>query len=216
MTSGIYAIRNIRSGRVYVGSAVNIRRRFNQHRHMLRRGNHHSRRLQGSWDKHGEDCFVFEIIEFCDAGVLATREQFWIDELASTSSDRGMNIRPDATSNAGVKRSPEFCAAISARQKGRNRPDDEKRRISEGLKGRPVSPETRQKLADGRRGKVASDETRAKISAANRSRSDATLEKLRASSAVRWSKQDERERYRVIGKRLASLRWGKKDALQTP
>lgn len=207
--TGIYSITNTVSCRVYVGSATYIQRRFAQHRHALRKGTHHSPRLQNSWDKHGEDAFVFEVIEECHSDALTEREQFWIDEMHALCRRRGMNVRPDATSNTGVKRTPEYIAAMSARLKGRKRPLEERLRISEALRGRTVSPETREKIAASRRGKVASDKTRAKISAANAGRDKSVFDKMSASSKRRWSNPAERERYREIGRRSAAARWSK-------
>lgn len=40
--SGIYQIRNLVNGKVYVGSAVNLQHRRREHRSDLRNGNHHS------------------------------------------------------------------------------------------------------------------------------------------------------------------------------
>lgn len=41
---GIYSILNIKTNKMYIGSAVNIGRRWARHRHMLRHGAHHSPR----------------------------------------------------------------------------------------------------------------------------------------------------------------------------
>lgn len=213
-SSGIYEIRNMVSGRVYVGSATIISRRFAQHKCDLRKGRHHSRLLQNSWNKHGEDAFRFSVIELCDPGSLAIREAFWMKERHATSAKLGFNLRLDATSNSGIKRSDQVVAAMRGRMVGRVRSLDERKRISEALVGRPVSNETREKLAAGRRGRVASPETRKKISESNAARRDDVREKMKASSARRWSDPEERERYREIGRRLAHLRWGSRNALQ--
>src|SRR5215468_7946604 len=80
--SGIYRIKNVVSGRVYIGSAVNLPSRWKLHRSLLRRGKHHSRSLQRSWCKHGATAFVFELIEpVDDRKRLIEREQFWINSL---------------------------------------------------------------------------------------------------------------------------------------
>lgn len=61
--SAIYAIRNSASGKVYVGSAVRVLSRWNQHRSLLNKGKHHSQHLQSSWGKHGQAAFEFLILE---------------------------------------------------------------------------------------------------------------------------------------------------------
>ena len=61
--SGIYQIRNLVNGKVYVGSAVNLQHRRREHRSDLRNGNHHSIKLQRAYNKYGESSFAFEILE---------------------------------------------------------------------------------------------------------------------------------------------------------
>lgn len=55
--SGIYEIRNTINGHCYIGSAVNIQKRWNNHKHELLNHKHHSIHLQNDWDRYG-----FEII----------------------------------------------------------------------------------------------------------------------------------------------------------
>jgi hypothetical protein len=59
---GIYAVRHVASGKLYIGSAVDILKRWGEHRYHLDRGTHHSRYLQRAWRKHGPDAFVWEIL----------------------------------------------------------------------------------------------------------------------------------------------------------
>jgi group I intron endonuclease len=51
--SGIYQIKNLVSGKLYVGSAVNIARRWNGHVSDLNAQKHRNQILQRSWDKYG-------------------------------------------------------------------------------------------------------------------------------------------------------------------
>ncbi|HVX57596.1 MAG TPA: GIY-YIG nuclease family protein [Candidatus Saccharimonadales bacterium] len=59
---GIYLITNTISGKVYVGQAINIRRRWESHRHYLTKGEHRNSYLQRSWTKHGPDKFIFSVL----------------------------------------------------------------------------------------------------------------------------------------------------------
>jgi len=118
---GIYAITHLRTGRVYVGSASNISKRWSAHRKALRLGRHLNPHLQLAWTKYGECAFSFSIIEVTDN--LTAREQFWIDELQAVAE--GFNICPIARSSRGVKRGPmraETKERISAAQRGVPRP----------------------------------------------------------------------------------------------
>jgi len=56
MKSGIYQIKNTVNGKRYIGSAVNIKMRFQEHKKSLKKGTN-SKRLQHSWNKHGADSF---------------------------------------------------------------------------------------------------------------------------------------------------------------
>jgi GIY-YIG catalytic domain len=51
---GVYQIRCKRNGKFYVGSAVNLRTRWDTHRRDLRRGSHHNPYLQLAWKLYGE------------------------------------------------------------------------------------------------------------------------------------------------------------------
>lgn len=113
-TPSIYQIRHIASGKVYVGSAINPRKRWKEHSGLLRRGIHHSLHLQSAWGKYGEAAFVFEIIEpvlFVED--LIVREQYWIDALRASEPANGYNMTPLAGSTLGTKRTDETRARIA-------------------------------------------------------------------------------------------------------
>lgn len=76
---GIYVI-STPNGSKYVGSSRNIYRRWSEHRGHLRRGTHHSERLQMAWEKH-EGKLIFEIYQLCNVDELVSKEQKAIDEL---------------------------------------------------------------------------------------------------------------------------------------
>lgn len=90
--SGVYQIRCITTGKVYVGSAVNVYQRWSHHQRALNRGRHKNKHLQAAWSKHGEDSFVFEVLEISDRSTLLVREQAWMDRLKSRDKKCGFNI----------------------------------------------------------------------------------------------------------------------------
>ncbi|EFH82022.1 GIY-YIG nuclease family protein [Ktedonobacter racemifer] len=102
---GIYAIRHLISGKVYIGSASNISKRWHRHKKDLRLGRHKNEHLQYAWTKYGEEAFVFEILELTSE--LDLREQFWIDYTGCINPDKGYNRCPTARSSRGFKRGPE-------------------------------------------------------------------------------------------------------------
>ena len=147
INAGVYKIRNVISGRAYVGRAVDIQKRWNQHRHHLRAGNHHSRPLQHSWKKHGEAAFEFQILEITslDEEVLMAREEYYMALHSSSVSLGGYNLAPSGRSNRGVKYSDESRARMSKAQVGRTFTDEAKAQIAATLTGRKALPETIEK-----------------------------------------------------------------------
>lgn len=77
---GVYLIRNMANGRVYVGRSENIARRFGSHAGMLRRGTHHNARLQADWNEFGESAFKFEVHALADESQIARVEKILIEE----------------------------------------------------------------------------------------------------------------------------------------
>lgn len=88
---GIYQIRNLINNKIYVGSTNNFKRRKNDHFRKLIKNNHRNVRLQNSFNKHGCDNFVFEILEKIEnTSELLQIEDYWIQKL--NSKKNGYNI----------------------------------------------------------------------------------------------------------------------------
>lgn len=172
---GIYRIVNAANGKVYVGSAVNFRKRWIEHRRRLRKNDHHSRPLQAAWNKHGEHVFTFEVLEdVCDPCLLLAREQEWLDKM---ESGRHYNVCLVAGSTLGRKMSDETRKRISAakigkpnNQLGRKRTAEQIERIAAGQRGKTMSPDAIAKTASGNRGQKRSADVRAKMAEAARNR----------------------------------------------
>lgn len=116
----IYCIKNILSGKVYVGSANRYNERRRQHTNALNRGDHCNRYLQQSWIKYGEKAFVFGVIEeLTESDSLAEKEQFWMNFFNVCDKDKGYNIMPHARSNLGHSVSEETKKKMSLKKKGK-------------------------------------------------------------------------------------------------
>jgi len=112
--SGIYTIVHREKGKRYIGSAVNIRLRRNEHYKRLRRGIHENRHLQHAWNKYGESAFQFKPLLICAPKDLLSYEQRCFDGYKPE-----YNICPTARSKLGVACSPETREKIAAAQRGR-------------------------------------------------------------------------------------------------
>lgn len=119
MSSGIYIIKNNVNGKVYVGSAINLKQRWYRHISSLRLNKHHSSRLQNSVNKYGLENFEFISVQYCNREELISNEQFWIDYFDSYNN--GLNGKPKAGNSLGFKHSNESKKKISELAKGNKR-----------------------------------------------------------------------------------------------
>lgn len=76
---GIYQIRNIVNGHVYIGSSIDMHRRHKEHMLDLKQNKHGNSYLQRAYNKYGEKSFTFEILEcVADKDLLRERESYYI------------------------------------------------------------------------------------------------------------------------------------------
>jgi len=115
---GIYRIRNGTDGKLYIGSSVDIRQRFYDHRKNLAAGTHDNDRLQKAWRKHGEAAFAFEVVERCARDVLHVREQRHLDLVPDALR---YNIGPVAASPTMGRVVPDEQRIRQSRTKGGRR-----------------------------------------------------------------------------------------------
>ena len=140
MISGIYKIINTQSAKYYVGSAVDLRRRWNEHRSQLTNGTHHNKYLQRAWDKDGCQTFEFVVVEYVVTKNLVTVEQQYLD--AAFASGKQYNLCPAARSSLGVVVSNKTKQKMSNALKGNKR-----------ALGYKHTAESKAKIADASRGK---------------------------------------------------------------
>lgn len=156
-TSGIYRITCITTEKIYIGSAVSLSRRWNEHRSQLRYGKHKNLKMQAAWNKYGEQSFIFEVIELVLIPELLTaREQYWFGQLKPFGKN-GFNIERVAGSPLGRKHTPDAIEKIRASSLGRKFPPEFGANISKRQIGRMLSTETRKKIGDAQRGKPRPD-----------------------------------------------------------
>lgn len=94
--SGIYKITNSINNKYYIGSSYDIYYRWRKHRELLKRNDHHSPKLQRSWNRDGEAVFDFTIIELCDRKELIEKEQSYLC-IAKKEKKQSYNMTFDAT-----------------------------------------------------------------------------------------------------------------------
>ena len=81
-TTGIYQIKNLINGKIYIGSSINCKSRCRNHYNNLLKNNHDNNKLQNSWNKYNPNDFEVSVLEIVtDKNNLLCREQYYIDSL---------------------------------------------------------------------------------------------------------------------------------------
>jgi len=76
---GIYKIENLSSGNFYIGSAVDVYKRFRRHYAALSRNSHYNVILQRAWNRNGESKFRLSILEIVPEWInLLDREDIYL------------------------------------------------------------------------------------------------------------------------------------------
>lgn len=171
--TGIYQIRSkCKPSKRYVGSSVNIKKRWREHLRDLRRRKHPNQRLQNHYNKYNEEDLAFEVIELCLPEFLTAREQYYINKLHAF-----FNIRKEVDPNRPMHLPEETRKKISISKIG-NTPwnkglklgplsEEHRRKLSLVHKGKPKSEGHKEKIRDSNRGKhptMMAEETKRKIS----------------------------------------------------
>lgn len=161
LNTGIYQITNLTNGKSYIGSAVNIRKRWNKHKSELKFNRHHAPHLQYAWNKYQEPNFEFKILLNCNKEYLIEFEQLYLDEIKPE-----YNVAKIAGKSAlGSKRTKEQCINISNGLKGHTTSEETKEKIRIGNRKKTISEEHKNAISKFQKDKPKSEETRTKMGA---------------------------------------------------
>lgn len=134
--TGIYCITNTVNQKRYIGSSSAIPTRWKEHKNKLKKGIHTNPHLQRSWNKYGEDAFLFEVLEsISDTSTLLSKERYWIDTLGTFDSRNGYNHELPKVGDQPGKLSLEARQKMSAAKKGGTLSEEHKSKIGQGLTG---------------------------------------------------------------------------------
>lgn len=117
-SGGIYKFTNNINGKIYIGSSINLRKRFSNHLKLLKTNSHHSKSFQNAWNKYKEDNFSFEIIEDVENSYnLLIKEQYYLDNIIFAQDyinkinnkfiELSYNINPCSSNRLGTIQSEE-------------------------------------------------------------------------------------------------------------
>jgi len=152
MKSGIYHIKNIVSNGIYFGRSVDVADRLSHHKHQLKRGVHVNKRLQHSWNKHGEQSFEFKMIWEETPDKLEELEGFILETV--WGNERLFNHHK-LSAGGFLPNNKLGCFPRS---------EETKKKLSVAFKGREFSEQHKQNIAVGKTGLKANDETKKKMS----------------------------------------------------
>jgi group I intron endonuclease len=200
---GIYVIVNMTTGQAYRGRSTTIEFRFECHIDSLRKRIHINPRLQRSWNKYGEEAFVFAICEECDLEDIVEREQWYLDNEIRWGWDYNINPRAESPPRFGdqsPERQEEIRKKHSDSHKGKKRPpisEEHRRRISEAIKRSGKRPprfdelpiEVQERKRQAGRARIMSEETRRKIGEAGKGRKNPHSEETRRKMKEAWQRR---------------------------
>jgi len=200
---GIYCIRNLVNGKVYVGQSRDIKKRFTEHKRRLRNNRHANMHLQKSWAKYGSANFTFEILEECFVAVIDEREMFYISKYEKINGiynlqEGGSGGIPSEEIKIKIrdKRKHQVITEETRRKiseankghtswtKGKTQTEETKRKIRKSTK-ESMTNEVRQKMSKSHMGIKMTKETKKKISEANKGKKFSSEHRLKISEAAK-------------------------------
>lgn len=195
---GVYTITNIKNNIFYIGSSININKRWYQHRYLLDNNKHHCKHLQNAWNKYGSSNFLFsieKIIDVYDIETLLLEEQKLIDlcfnqnrKIYNTNKKvKYLNeeiIKKLSLSNKNKFVSTHTRNLISQKLKGKKQSQETiKKRVQKQI-GVPRSEETKQKIRNKLKQQVVSEEMKVRISNTLKGRKLTPEQKLKHKQAM--------------------------------
>jgi group I intron endonuclease len=98
---GIYQIRNMKSGKIYIGSAKNLRGKINSNKFQLKNGLHLNKEMQKDFIEIGEEGFSFDVLDYLKpkedlnydyTEELKILEDMWLEKL-QPYNEKGYNTK---------------------------------------------------------------------------------------------------------------------------
>jgi len=184
--SGIYYFISNENRKMYIGSTINFRKRFIEHRSLLKNKKHSNPHLQRHVNKYGLDVLIYDYLELCDIDTLEFDEQFYVNSLNPEFNimKRCVVNRIGLSHTEETKRKMREAAKRPSRQKsykkmakinkkvhtgneyniGRKHSEETKRKISKKLTGRKMSEESKKKISESLTGVPKSEEHKKALS----------------------------------------------------
>jgi group I intron endonuclease len=214
--SGIYKIQSIcKPDRVYIGSAKNIYRRWNEHKNKLQNNKHHSNKLQRHYNKYGKNDLDFKILLLCNIDKLLVKEQCFIN-IYQPYLNGSLLAKGIIPSEYMIEQRNNYYKNHQHPMLGRHHSEEtkEKMRVSQKLRyiKSPISDETRKKHSMAKMGNnyavgnknrlgkhhIVSVETRNKMSKSRLGISNKKIKVLDTNSGIIYNSISEASRFLQI------------------
>lgn len=112
---GVYMIYNIITQQCYIGSSKNMRDRKYSHFYCLKRQDYKGLHIQNSFNKYGEESFVFIPLLFCSPDERLEKEQYFIDTIKPV-----FNTLLVVGKDSSYKHRQESIKLMSSNKKGKS------------------------------------------------------------------------------------------------
>jgi len=209
--SGIYQIKNLINGKIYIGQAKQLAARAIQHEQSLISKKHANKHLQAAWNLYGSEAFEFAVLQvvedkaerdlveqtlitqFYGYGCYNIRKEVLpLSEVWSHTPEESRKKMSKA--KKGHKASQETKEKMSKTKKGKINSFEHNQRIREAKLGIPRSQETIQKMNGSRKGKPCSERRLAALAELNKNRvgtraSEETKLKMSEARKTYWAKR---------------------------
>ena len=113
---GVYCIRCKVNNKAYIGSSKNIKKRWNEHKSLLKTGMHDNKQLQEDYNKYGADNFLYLILINCEPQMLFKYESMYILLFGTMHINKGYNITlPYKTQLYNTEYKPLYKAPVQCK-----------------------------------------------------------------------------------------------------
>lgn len=92
MKAGIYCIKSVINGKIYIGQSFDLKQRLSKHKRLFKSNKHYNQFLQEHYNIYGPSCFEYAILELCEIAMLDSKEVFYINFYLSSIDNNGFNI----------------------------------------------------------------------------------------------------------------------------
>ena len=98
---GIFYIKNMKNGKIYIGSAKNLKGKINRNKFQLKNGLHFNKEMQKDFNEIGEEGFSFDILDYLKpkedlnydyTDELIILEEMWLEKL-QPYDEKGYNTK---------------------------------------------------------------------------------------------------------------------------